>query len=197
MCCLDLNGFSWRYTFDLAKGGSLIAAEDKGPGCHNRYTYEFIQIDDVWLPQEAGTDPKKKAVTTKEVVFIENVINKDLPGNTFTMEALGVHQGCYIADHRIGMVYYYGGETAGRLTDWATGVASMPTVVAATGPDEASTSPERSPAKPDALQKSGGDAFPALAYARRWPYIVAGFMVMGIVVVVIMRRHSRRQQKTA
>ena len=119
---LDLNKTTWNYTFDLARGGNLIAAESFGQGIHNRYAWEYIQVDGVWIPsvykRTLSVDSQSGTDSVKEIRFTGSVLNKELSVLAFSMEAMGVHQGCHVQDNRNHRVYSYDGGSNDRLQDW-------------------------------------------------------------------------------
>jgi len=119
---VELKGTKWCYTYDLAKGGHLVAMETKSDTFHNTYAYEYVEIDGIWIPSVC----KRKGVYTSktsekngsisEFRFTESVLNKELPDSAFSLETLGVHKGCRITDRRgDARSYTYDGEAIDRM----------------------------------------------------------------------------------
>jgi len=205
------NGYTWSYTFDLAKGGSLVTVENSGTDMQNTYEYEFVQIDGVWLPKAfkckrvSRANPAEKVIHEEEVQFVENVINKDIPESAFTVEAMGVHSGYYITDNRIGASYYYGGTEVQNLPDlvWQMDDATMLPVA-----DEATVLAAANPNEPHSVRDTTGTSVPtrnivempsvpaAASRARPyWLYIASGVLVVVVAVLFVMYRQSKRKEK--
>jgi hypothetical protein len=105
-----------RHVFDLSKGGTLVKyyGESKGGTESREWVYE--QKDNAWVPMTFTLNsrwstplPSGRTKYTRKVTFTENILNQPVDASEFTMERLGVQVGDPVSDHRLGLLYNYGG----------------------------------------------------------------------------------------
>ncbi|MCD6405939.1 MAG: hypothetical protein J7M19_08940 [Planctomycetes bacterium] len=93
-----------RYTYDLSKGGGMVAYystdpdPDKGP---LQVSYEYQEVGGAWVPTKVVWDFAGKADSYHvEVAFDQNVVNEPIDPSEFTLATIGLQDGDIVYDQR-------------------------------------------------------------------------------------------------
>jgi len=104
-----------REVYDLSAGGNMVEYYSKTPTVEITKNYTYEEKSGVWILKSF----KKKNINhrkdgevskwTRTINWTNSVVNVPFEEDEFTVEKLGLKQGDRISDHKIGMVYIYGG----------------------------------------------------------------------------------------
>lgn len=105
-----------RHIVDLSQGGNLIRYEGAGPNISETWTFSYEQRKGVWLPRKTTFENKNERSNETTIVKMEwtnQILNEELPQETFSLAALRARPGDLVKDTRSGTEYQFQGRPLG------------------------------------------------------------------------------------
>lgn len=109
-----------RYVFDMSKGAHVVSLYKKDDVADHLTKYEYMQIDGVWVPATftdtlVNVRGGVKTVLTIKVTWWDNVVNRTLRKDEFSLAKLGVQAGDLIQDDIARIRFQYREDAPDRL----------------------------------------------------------------------------------
>jgi hypothetical protein len=115
------NGVRIAHEFDERKSYNLVAYESVRPGSMGRWTFDFVELDGVYVPSEWTYEKLREngdewqVQFRRRVTFNKQEINTELPESEFTLDKMGMLPGDFVHDAIRGVKYRFLENGEGKL----------------------------------------------------------------------------------
>ena len=146
-----------RYEYSLSRGGQLMLFLGHDPYVDEKWTYQFAQINKVWVPSHVEYENHtryqdgKRRHSIRVISWTQNTINQPIPADIFSLESIGVRAGDRVTDARSSLFYTYRKDLA--PTDIASGKIMRKSPVVQASPAVTTASNFRTHVAPHALSR--------------------------------------------
>jgi hypothetical protein len=117
----EADRISYTCIVDLACGGNAVTIVLASPDGVSEHAYKYKEHDGVWVPEvytktvaHRNRDGEFVIVRSSEYVWVESVVNQQLPEDAFTLEAIGVRRGDLVDDSVRDVLYTFGADDASK-----------------------------------------------------------------------------------